>query len=60
MSRRTWVAAAAGLSVIGASAVMAGGGSSEPEPRPTTRVYSSCLAADTEPVAADDDPCGGR
>ncbi|MCX5417882.1 hypothetical protein [Streptomyces sp. NBC_00059] len=61
MSRRTWVAAAAGLAVIGAWAVMAGGGSSEPEPRPTTpRVYSSCLAADTEPVAADGDPCGGR
>ncbi|MGW1817379.1 hypothetical protein ACWCQM_27875 [Streptomyces sp. NPDC002125] len=61
MSRRTWVAAAAGLAVIGAWAVMAGGGSSEPEPRPTPpRVYSSCLAADTEPVAADDDPCGSR
>lgn len=35
--------------------------SAPPEPRPTpTRVYSSCLAADTEPVPAGGDPCGGR
>ncbi|MFL9652794.1 hypothetical protein ACJ7VE_03645 [Streptomyces sp. PB17] len=31
----------------------------EPESVPT-RVYSSCLAVDTEPAPAGGDPCGGR
>ncbi|MFE5242372.1 MULTISPECIES: hypothetical protein [unclassified Streptomyces] len=61
MSRRIWAAATAGLALVVAWAVLAGGGSSEPGPPPAPpRVYSSCLAADTEPVSAADDPCGGR
>ncbi|MET8471826.1 hypothetical protein ABZY90_25745 [Streptomyces sp. NPDC006422] len=32
----------------------------EPEPRPApSRVYSSCLAADTQPLEAGKDPCAG-
>ncbi|MET9777847.1 hypothetical protein ABZ023_26940 [Streptomyces sp. NPDC006367] len=62
-SRRTPLAATAGLVCAGAVAVVAVNAASdpEPEPRPTpSRVYSSCLAVDTEPVPAGGDPCGGR
>lgn len=61
MNRGTRLAAMAGLTVVVAGAVIAGGATSEPEPRPTpSRVYSSCLAADTRPMPADDDSCGGH
>jgi hypothetical protein len=51
----------AGLALVGAGVIIAVGATSEPEPRPTPpRVYSSCLAADTKPMPADDDPCDGR
>ncbi|MGY4920610.1 hypothetical protein ACWD9K_36550 [Streptomyces sp. 900116325] len=61
MSRGTWLAAMAGLTLVVAGAIIAMGATSEPKPRPTPpRVYSSCLAADTKPVSADDDPCDGR
>ncbi|MFD8688422.1 hypothetical protein [Streptomyces sp. NPDC059651] len=61
MSRAALLAAMAGLALVCAGAAIAVGTTSEPRPRPTPpRVYSSCLAADTEQVSADDDPCGGR
>ncbi|MFE3900168.1 hypothetical protein ACFXPY_07300 [Streptomyces sp. NPDC059153] len=61
MSRGTWLAAMTGLAFVGAGAIIAVGATSEPKPRPTPpQVYSSCLAADTKPVSADDDPCDGR
>ncbi|MDK0524297.1 hypothetical protein [Streptomyces sp. ML-6] len=61
MSRRTRLAAMTGLVLIGAGAIIALGATSKPKPPPTPpRVYSSCLAADTKPVSADDDPCDGR
>ncbi|WP_406152178.1 hypothetical protein [Streptomyces sp. NBC_01012] len=61
MSRGTWLAVMAGLTFVAAGAAIAVGATSEPEPRPTPpRVYSSCLVADTKPVPADGDPCGGR
>lgn len=55
----------AGLTCVGAVAVIAVGATSEsesePEPQPAPpRVYSSCLAADTVPVPAGGDPCDGR
>ncbi|MYR44674.1 hypothetical protein [Streptomyces sp. SID5910] len=62
MSRGTWLAATAGLLCAGAVAAVAlgAGSETEPDPRPTPqRVYSSCLAADTEPMSADHDPCAG-
>ncbi|MFC8237272.1 hypothetical protein [Streptomyces sp. NPDC056661] len=61
MSRGTWLAVMAGLTFVGVGAIVAVGATSEPKPRPTPpRVYSSCLVADTKPVSADNDPCGGR
>ncbi|MGW4021644.1 hypothetical protein [Streptomyces sp. NPDC005009] len=61
MSRGARLAATAGLICVGAVAIIAVGATSEPEPPPTPpRVYSSCLAADTEPVPVGGDPCGGR
>lgn len=61
MSRGTWLTAMAGLTIVGAGAIIAVGATSEPEPRPTPpRVYSSCLMADTKPIPADDDPCDGH
>lgn len=61
MSRGTRLAAIAGLSLVATGAIIAVGTTSEPEPRPTpSRVYSSCLAADTQSVPADEDPCDGR
>lgn len=61
MSRGTRLAVLAGLVCVGAGAIIAVGAASEPEPRPAPpRVYSSCLAADTKPMTADDDPCDGR
>lgn len=61
MSRGTRLAAIAGLSLAAAGALIAVGTASEPEPGPAPpRVYSSCLAADTQPMPADDDPCEGR
>lgn len=61
MSRGIRLAATAGLTLACAGVIIAAGATSEPKPRPTPpRVYSSCLAADTQPVSADEDPCGGR
>lgn len=63
MSRGTRLTTMTGLAVAVAGAVIAVGSASEPEPEPQPtppRVYSSCLAADTEPVPADGDPCDGR
>lgn len=61
MSRGAWLAATTGLICVGAVVIIAVGAASEPEPRPTPpRVYSSCLAADTKPMPADDDPRDGR
>ncbi|KAB1150041.1 hypothetical protein F7R91_04305 [Streptomyces luteolifulvus] len=61
MSRGSRLVAMAGLALVGAGVIIAVGATSEPEPRPTPpRVYSSCLAADTKPMPADDDPCDGR
>ncbi|MET7737717.1 hypothetical protein ABZT02_41415 [Streptomyces sp. NPDC005402] len=61
MSRRTGLAAIAGLIGVGAVAIIAVSAATEPEPQPTPpRVYSSCLAADTKPMSAGDDPCDGR
>ncbi len=61
MNRGAWLAALAGLTVVGAVAIIAAAATAEPEPRPApSRVYSSCLAADTRPVPADDDPCDGH
>ncbi|MET9825767.1 MULTISPECIES: hypothetical protein [Streptomyces] len=46
---------------VGAVTALAVDDPSEPEQRPAPpRVYSSCLAADTKPSAAGDDPCDGR
>ncbi|MEU3660952.1 hypothetical protein AB0E77_14550 [Streptomyces sp. NPDC032940] len=62
MSRGAWLAATAGLVCAGAVAVATVGAGPEPEPEPgdaPPRVYSSCLAADTEPLSAGDDPCDG-
>ncbi|MGW7090419.1 hypothetical protein ACWGH2_44010 [Streptomyces sp. NPDC054871] len=48
------------LALVAAGAVITEYATSEPEPQPTPpRVYSSCLAADTKPIPADDDPCDG-
>ncbi|MWA08401.1 hypothetical protein [Streptomyces sp. BA2] len=61
MSRGTWLAATAGVSLVAAGAIITEYATSEPESQPTPpRVYSSCLAADTKPMSADDDPCDGR
>lgn len=61
MSRGTRLAAIAGVSLAAAGALIAVGTASEPEQRPAPpRVYSSCLAADTQPIPAHDDPCAGR
>ncbi|MFJ8542336.1 hypothetical protein ACIRFH_10025 [Streptomyces sp. NPDC093586] len=61
MSRRAWVAAWAVLCVAGLAVIVKLSASSAPDPQPTpSRVYSSCLAADTKPVSADDGPCDGR
>lgn len=61
MSRGTRLAAMAGLTLVAAGAIIAASATSGPEPRPAPpRVYSSCLAADTEPIPADDNPCGAR
>ncbi|MEU6687297.1 hypothetical protein [Streptomyces sp. NPDC046832] len=60
MSRRTGLAAMAGLICAGAVAIIAVSAAREPQPQPTPRVYSSCLAADTKPVPVGDDPCDGR
>lgn len=61
MSRRTGLAAIAGLICAGSVAIIAVSAATEPEPQPTSpRVYSSCLAADTKPVPVDNDPCDGR
>ncbi|GAA1932154.1 hypothetical protein GCM10009837_67330 [Streptomyces durmitorensis] len=58
---RGWLVAMAGLTVVGAGLVIVAGATSESELRPTPpRVYSSCLAADTKPMPADADRCGGR
>ncbi|WP_078621244.1 hypothetical protein [Streptomyces sp. NRRL WC-3626] len=61
MSRGRRLAVMAALTCVGAVAVIAVGAMAEPEPRPTPpRVYSSCLAADTQPMPTGDDPCEGR
>ncbi|MGD6740703.1 hypothetical protein ACOKM3_02545 [Streptomyces sp. BH106] len=54
------VAALVVLVAVGVGLAVAMTAASGPEPRPTpTRVYSSCLAADTRPLAPGDDPCEG-
>ncbi|MBT2896990.1 hypothetical protein [Streptomyces sp. McG3] len=59
-SRRMWSAAWAVLCAAGLAATAGPRTSSEPEPESTpTRVYSSCLAADTKATAGDNDPCAG-
>jgi hypothetical protein len=61
VSRRTGLAAIAGLTCSGAVAIIAVSDATEPQPQPTPpRVYSSCLAADTKPMPAGNDPCDGR
>ncbi|MBX9363844.1 hypothetical protein [Streptomyces sp. WAC04114] len=61
MSRRTGLAVTAGLVRAGAVAIIAVIAVTEPQPQPTPpRVYSSCLAADTNPMPVGDDPCEGR
>ncbi|MFJ5779739.1 hypothetical protein [Streptomyces sp. NPDC093094] len=66
MSRRTGLAVTAGLLIVGllcagVVAVIAVSVATEPHPQPVPPVvYSSCLAADTEPVPVGDDPCDGR
>ncbi|MFF8615322.1 hypothetical protein [Streptomyces sp. NPDC015350] len=61
MNRGTRIAATAGAAFVVAAVVIAVGAVTEPEQRPAPpRVYSSCLAADTEPVPAGGDPCDGR
>lgn len=51
----------AGPVLVCAGAIIAVSATSEPQPQPTPpRTYSSCLAADTEQVSADNDPCDGR
>lgn len=48
------------LVAAGVGLAVAMNATSGPEPQPTpTRVYSSCLAADTRPLASGDDPCEG-
>ncbi|MGW6459850.1 hypothetical protein ACWF94_28630 [Streptomyces sp. NPDC055078] len=60
MSRSTWLAAMAGLTLVGAAAIITVHATSKPESQPTPpRVYSSCLAADTKPMPVDNDPCDG-
>ncbi|MFJ9174426.1 hypothetical protein [Streptomyces sp. NPDC102360] len=62
MTRGARAAAFAGLAAVAVAVglTVAVRATSGPEPQPTpTRVYSSCLAADTRPLAADDDPCEG-
>ncbi len=63
MSRGARLAVMAGLICVGALSVMAVAATAEPEPEPMPqpappRVYSSCLAADTDPVPAGHAPCG--
>lgn len=61
MSCRTGLTSVVGLIGLGAVVIIAVSAATEPERQPTPpRVYSSCLAADTEPLSAGDDPCGGR
>ncbi|MFE1509077.1 hypothetical protein [Streptomyces sp. NPDC058726] len=63
MSRGARLAVIAGLTCAGAVAIIAVGATTEPEPEPApapSRVYSSCMAADTVPVPAGGDPCAGR
>ncbi|MEV4787119.1 hypothetical protein [Streptomyces tuirus] len=60
MSRRTGLAAMAGLICAGVVAFIAVSAAREPQSQPTPpRVYSSCLAADTKPMPVGDDPCDG-
>ena len=58
MTRGVLLAVAAVLVAVGC--VVALRAAADPEPRPApSRVYSSCLAADTEPLEAGEDPCAG-
>lgn len=60
MSRGRRFAVLTALTCVGAAVVIAVGAPAEPEPRPTPpRVYSSCLAADTQPMSPGDDQCDG-
>ncbi|MFF4083452.1 hypothetical protein ACFYZN_29200 [Streptomyces sp. NPDC001777] len=61
MSRGARLAATAGVAFVVAAVVIAVGAAPEPEQRPAPpRVYSSCLAVDTQQTPAGGDPCGGR
>lgn len=61
MTRRVWLTALAVLVALTTGAAIAMLATPESEPRPTpTRVYSSCLAADTRPLAEGEDPCAGN
>ncbi|MER5439912.1 hypothetical protein [Streptomyces sp. NPDC002790] len=61
MKRGARAAAFAGLAAVTtAGLTIAMRVTSEPEPQPApTRVYSSCLAADTRPPAPGEGPCEG-
>ncbi|MEB8338283.1 hypothetical protein [Streptomyces endophyticus] len=61
MIRGVWLAALAVVVVVVTTGLaIAMSAASEPEPQPTpSRVYSSCLAADTRPLDPGDDPCEG-
>ncbi|QIJ60640.1 hypothetical protein [Streptomyces sp. JB150] len=58
MNRAAGTALAAALTCAAAAALIAVDAATTSEPRPApSRVYSSCLAADTLPVPAGGDPC---
>ncbi|MET7363559.1 hypothetical protein ABZS76_34660 [Streptomyces sp. NPDC005562] len=63
MSRRARLALSAGLlcAAAGVAVGVAAGAEPDPEPQPApSRVYSSCLVADTKPIPPGEDPCDLR
>ncbi|MFZ3573204.1 hypothetical protein ACOKM5_40370 [Streptomyces sp. BH097] len=60
MTRAVWLVGFAVLVAVAAGLTITMAATSEPEPHPTpSRVYSSCLAADTRPLAEGENPCAG-